>query len=61
MRSEDSRLEGIVNEFLDKYFLNTFDDVHWIKDKGTQVKGVIFSSHPVRWGCTMPRWISNLP
>lgn len=40
MRSEDSRLEGIVNEFLDKYFLNTFDDVHWVKDKDTQVKGV---------------------
>ena len=40
MRSEDSRLEGVVNEFLDKYFLNNFESATWVKDRAAQIKGV---------------------
>ena len=48
-RIEDSRLEKIVNEFLDKYFFQNpkynVTDVEWITDKEQQLKGidVIFS------------------
>ena len=40
MRNEDTRLEGIVNEFLDKYYLSQFDKAEWVKSRDVQVKGV---------------------
>jgi hypothetical protein len=39
-RREDTRLEGIVNEFLDCYFFKDFDEVKWVSDKETQLKGI---------------------
>lgn len=40
-REEDARLEGIVNDFLDKYFFNQdFEKVQWVKDKKEQTSGV---------------------
>ena len=40
-RSEDARLEGIVNEFLNKYYFNEgFEEVRWATEKRDQVAGI---------------------
>lgn len=40
-RKEDSRLEIVVNEFLDDYFISKeFDKSRWVVDKEGQLKGV---------------------
>ena len=39
-RKEDSRLEGIVNRFLEDHLFPEFDNVKYVTDKETQLKGV---------------------
>ena len=40
-RKEDSRLELIVNEFLDDYFYTKeFDKARWVVEKEEQLKGI---------------------
>lgn len=40
-RKEDSRLEQITNDFLNKYFFNTdFEDVRWANTREEQLKGI---------------------
>ena len=40
-RVQDARLEGIVNDFLDKYFFNDgFEKVQWVTDRKKQISGI---------------------
>lgn len=39
-RSEDKRLEGITNEFLEKYYIPKMDEAEWVNDRDRQVRGV---------------------
>lgn len=50
-RSEDSRLEKITNEFLDRYFFNKdFEQVDWAEDKEKQLNGIDVTLSSEKYG-----------